>query len=170
MLIVVPQILNGRKFSTLTLLFVSYTCRVRIVTTDISCLRMSIKRWGFCVWSFNWHRVHEFVQVKKWFKVMKHIFFLYHLLLLRNWLSIHFQVSKYWSFYMLEMLWCAQEPWYPYIKGNCSQITFYYIVLTIIIKHKRQLVAYSHMWYDIYWRNLLHIVVQLTKERFLASC
>lgn len=38
------------------------------------------------------------------------------------------------------------------------------------IKHKRQLVAYSHMWYDIYWRNLLHIVVQLTKERFLASC
>lgn len=59
-------------------------------------------------------------------------------------------VSKYWSFYMLEMLWCAQEPWYPYIKGNCSQITFYCIVLTIIIKQNRQLVACM---------NLLHIVV-----------
>lgn len=75
MLIVVPQILNGRKFSTLTLLFVSYTCRVRIVTTDISCLRMSIKRWGFCVWSFHWHHVHEFVQVKNDSKSWNTFFF-----------------------------------------------------------------------------------------------
>ena len=64
MLIVVPQILNGRKFSTLTLLFVNYTCHVCIVTTDISCLRISIKRWGFCVWSFNRHRVHELCKSK----------------------------------------------------------------------------------------------------------
>lgn len=56
---------------------------------------------------------------------------------------------------MLKMLWCAQKPWYTYLKGSCPIIASY--LVSCIIVYVFSFLSFYFLF--LYWKCLFLVLV-----------